>query len=43
MKIILFAYYYLKLRLNVLLGVRRTSNPLSIKWRWRYWQGKNSL
>ncbi|MDQ3748965.1 MAG: hypothetical protein M3367_08140 [Acidobacteriota bacterium] len=40
MKIILFSFYYSKLRLGVLLGIHRTPNPLNLKWRWRYWQSK---
>jgi len=43
MKIFLFACYYLKLRLNILLGFHRTFNPLNIRWRWKYWRSKQSL
>ena len=38
MQVILFSLYYVKLRLTVLLGIYRTSNPLDIKWRWKNWQ-----
>lgn len=42
MQIILFSLYYVKLRLTVLLGIYRTSNPLDIKWRWKNWQHRNA-
>lgn len=37
MKVISFLHYYIKLRLNVLLGVHQTVNPLGLRWRWREW------
>ena len=33
-----FLRYYVKLRLNVLLGGHRTPRPLGIVWRWRHWK-----
>jgi len=33
-----FLRYYLKLRLDVLLGRHRTPRPLGIAWRWRHWK-----
>lgn len=38
MKVILFVSDYLKLLLGVLLGVRKTANPLGLKWRWKDWK-----
>jgi len=35
---ILFALYFLKLRLSVFLSLRQTANPLDLKWRWKHWQ-----
>ncbi len=32
-----FWFYYMKLRLTVLLGVHKTSNPLDVEWRRRHW------
>ncbi|MBA3631351.1 MAG: hypothetical protein H0W58_00840 [Acidobacteria bacterium] len=40
MRAISFMFYYFKLLLGVLLGVHRTANPLSVKWRWDFWQHK---
>lgn len=40
MKVILFSIYYCKLQLSVLLGIHQTANPLSLNWRWKYWQSK---
>jgi hypothetical protein len=37
---IFFVFYYCNLRLGILLGMRHTSQPLNIKWRWRYWQDR---
>lgn len=37
MKVILFSLYYIKLRLSVLLGINKTANPVSLKWRWKDW------
>lgn len=33
-----FLRYYVKLRLDVLLGGHRTPRPLGIVWRWRHWK-----
>jgi|GEM_PF-1375959 len=33
-----FLSYYLKLRLDVLLGRHKTPRPLDINWRWRHWK-----
>jgi hypothetical protein len=33
-----FWLYYIKLRLTVLLGVYKNSNPLSVEWRRSHWQ-----
>jgi hypothetical protein len=35
---VLFSFYYLKLRMDVLLGRHKTLHPLNIKWRWGRWQ-----
>jgi hypothetical protein len=35
-------FYYLKLLFGVMLGIRHTSNPLNLKWRWDFWQYKYS-
>ncbi len=32
-----FWFYYMKLRLTVLLGVHKTSNPLDVEWRRNHW------
>ncbi len=37
MKMILFLLYYIKLRSKILLGIYKTSNPVSVKWRWKDW------
>jgi hypothetical protein len=37
-EVLSFAWYYLKLRVNVLLARHQTSHPLGIKYRWRTWQ-----
>jgi hypothetical protein len=34
---IVFGYYFLKLRLDVLIGRHKTTHPLDIKWRWKHW------
>ncbi len=36
--VILFALYFLKMRLSVFLSLRQTANPLDLKWRWKHWQ-----
>ena len=36
-----FIPYYLKLRLGVLTGRRRTPRPLGLGWRWRDWQERH--
>ena len=36
-RIFLFAVYYLRKILSVFLGFHRTRNPLSLRWRWNYW------
>jgi len=41
MKVILFFLYYCKLLMTVLLGIHKTNHPLSVSWRWNYWQNKN--
>jgi hypothetical protein len=38
MRFIKFIPYYFGLRLQVLLGLRYTSHPLGVRWRWRHWQ-----
>jgi hypothetical protein len=38
MKVIRFSMYYFKLQLTVVLGLYRTSLPMNINWRWRFWQ-----
>jgi hypothetical protein len=42
MKRIRFLLYYGKLRLTNSIGFHKTSNPLGIKWRWNYWQNRES-
>ena len=37
MRIILFLFHYLSLRLSVLFGLHLTANPLNLQWRWRQW------
>ncbi|MDQ2746414.1 MAG: hypothetical protein M3T96_04035 [Acidobacteriota bacterium] len=43
MTVILFSFYYVKLRLSILFGFHRTANPLDIKWRWQHWQFRRTL
>lgn len=38
MKPISFLFYYSQLLLSVTLGFHQTANPLSLKWRWNFWQ-----
>lgn len=38
MKLILFSLYYCKLQLEVLFGIRPTSMPTDLNWRWEFWQ-----
>ncbi|HKP72095.1 MAG TPA: hypothetical protein VJT82_04100 [Pyrinomonadaceae bacterium] len=33
-----FLSYYIKLRLDILIGRHRTPRPLGLVWRWRHWQ-----
>jgi hypothetical protein len=33
-----FLMYYVRLRVEVLLGHHRTSRPLGLRYRWRQWQ-----
>ena len=33
-----FLWYYVRLRVNVLLGRHQTSRPLGLRYRWRQWQ-----
>ena len=40
MRAVSFLFYYSKLLLSVLLGIHRTAHPLSVKWRWNFWQSK---
>ncbi|HEX8608295.1 MAG TPA: hypothetical protein VF679_06630 [Pedobacter sp.] len=40
MKAILFLLSYSKMRISVMLGIRKTSYPLNIKW---WWQHQNYL
>ena len=35
MKVISFLLYYIKLRLNVLLGIHQTANLVGLKWGWK--------
>jgi hypothetical protein len=35
---VLFSIYYLKLRVEVMLGRHKTAHPLNIRWRWEHWQ-----
>ncbi|MBC7909399.1 MAG: hypothetical protein H7Y30_02800 [Pyrinomonadaceae bacterium] len=37
-EVLSFAWYYVKLRVKVIVGAHHTSRPLSIKYRWRNWQ-----
>jgi len=37
-EVVSFVWYYIKLRLNVLLGRHQTSHSLGVKYRWRTWQ-----
>ena len=38
MEKVLFPFYYLKLRLDVFMGKRKTEHPLDLKWRWKHWR-----
>lgn len=33
-----FLIYYVKLRLSVATGSRKTTNPINWRWRWGYWK-----
>lgn len=37
MNVILFSMYYCKLQVIVAFGLYRTSYPLDVNWRWRFW------
>ena len=37
MKYVLFSIYYVKLQASVAAGFHKTASPLSVGWRWRYW------
>jgi hypothetical protein len=41
MNVLGFAIYYVKLRLRAAVGLHRTCNPLTVNWRWKYWQRMN--
>jgi hypothetical protein len=43
MNVLLFSLYYCKLRATVWLGIHPTTQPLDLKWRWKFWQNRNSL
>ena len=43
MNLIKFALYYLNLRLKILSGKSETTNPVSVKWRWKFWQINREL
>lgn len=36
-KLFQFAIYYSDKRFRVFCGFHRTRNPLSLRWRWKYW------
>jgi hypothetical protein len=38
MKVIPFAFYYLKLQFTIAFGLHHTSHPLDLRWRWSFWQ-----
>lgn len=40
MRVISFAFYYVKLLLGVTLKLHQTANPLSLRWRWNFWQSQ---
>jgi hypothetical protein len=42
MKIISFLLYYSKLRLEIMLGIHQTANPLDVKWQWKFWRYKKA-
>ena len=33
-----FFLYFVRLRLNLILGQYYTANPVDIRWRWHHWQ-----
>lgn len=41
MKVVEFSLYYLKLKFSVAFGLYRTSLPMDINWRWRFWQQRH--
>ncbi len=38
MKIIPFAFYFLRLHFDVAFGRHYTSHPLDLRWRWSFWK-----
>jgi hypothetical protein len=38
MDLLSFSIYYIKVLLGVASGRRKTSNPISLVWRWRQWK-----
>ncbi|HQZ95296.1 MAG TPA: hypothetical protein PLP21_03205 [Pyrinomonadaceae bacterium] len=42
MKMIQFSMYYVKLQFTVAFGLYRTSLPMDVNWRWRFWQQRNN-
>ncbi|MBK8303678.1 MAG: hypothetical protein WBC19_05055 [Pyrinomonadaceae bacterium] len=41
MKVVRFSMYYVNLQLGVIFGLRHTSHPLGLNWRWRFWQQRD--
>jgi hypothetical protein len=41
--LVAFFFYFLRLRLSIILGQYYTANPVDIKWRWRHWQQIKAL
>ncbi|HEX2639321.1 MAG TPA: hypothetical protein VHL50_02065 [Pyrinomonadaceae bacterium] len=37
MRVIFFSMYYSRFLLRVIVGLESTTNPLSVRWRWYYW------
>jgi len=37
-RVLAFLRYYVRLRVDVLLGRHKTSRPLGLRYRWRQWQ-----
>ena len=40
---LLFLLYFLRLRMNIILGQYYTANPVDIRWRWRYWHRQREI